>query len=545
MYNISMHLLVTDDHCELVDGMTWPVQVFRESSLHLKDQLLAEFSDAIATIHADVYAPLEDVSWAKRILITTHDRFLAYRVQAFFEGHPVFKKVKLGLVAGEDRRSLLRMRWIPLWANSESLEVIDGGPARCGACEAAIPGGLSDRTVERLPRPKHEIFEAKNGLVVIHRDVFDYIRDLIESDVETSAVHIQNKPQWSDRFIALRPLNALGYRLQVVCDESTCPSCDCPRTVVYKATNLWGSLLKEFGEFQGHIALEGKFPEENDLNIRPARVTKRVHSVAVSSALYARLSKRTKGLMEPPHGGYISMNPGENNFIDGEPKPAPKLSVPGGAGGGEDEKLRRRLEEHMRAHGMPVTRVLHDLIPSDPHVDILVAEPTPERPYFTLMTCGMSTRAMPLPDNISVDEATPYIELMLCLPRSWRMDATEDPRWNWPMHWMRQIAVFPHHEQDFVYVGHTFPNGEPPQPFSEQTQLCGWILHIPRTVEPETFCELEIDGCGILPIAMTAIHESEMGFALARNAKSRFELDQALASAGITELLRLDRPPVK
>lgn len=188
--------------------------------------------------------------------------------------------------------------------------------------------------------------------------------------------------------------------------------------------------------------------------------------------------------------------------------------------------------------------VLHELIPlSDVHIDIHVVKPTPDRPFYTLVTSGVSAQPMTLPDGVSAEDATPYIELMMCLPADWRLDRRDQKRWGWPVEWLYLLARYPHEYDQFLYVGHTIPNGDPPEPFGPGTDLCCWFTHIGRTV-PQQFHELKFNDHTILFIALSAIHESEMAFALADDPDSRYELDQKLAQAGVTEVLDPKRSPV-
>ena len=52
------------------------------------------------------------------------------------------------------------------------------------------------------------------------------------------------------------------------------------------------------------------------------------------------------------------------------------------------------------------------------HIDVHWVQPTPKRPYHTLVTSGMSDKPMTVPAGA---EHLRFAELMLCLPPEWQM----------------------------------------------------------------------------------------------------------------------------
>lgn len=208
-----------------------------------------------------------------------------------------------------------------------------------------------------------------------------------------------------------------------------------------------------------------------------------------------------------------------------------------------DERLIKAVSQHIATHLDEPADVLHELIPtSDVHIDLHIVRPTDKRPFYTVVTSGMSELAMTIPGELE-EHVTPYIELLLCLPPDWKINEMTSPRWNWPLKWLQFLAKYPHDYETWLYVGHTIPNGDPPKPFGPNTKQCCWFMRLPSSV-PEIFLELEYEDRTILFIGMTAIYQSEMKFALSREPESRYDLDQALKAAGVTELISPDRPPV-
>jgi len=205
-----------------------------------------------------------------------------------------------------------------------------------------------------------------------------------------------------------------------------------------------------------------------------------------------------------------------------------------------DNQLIQAVSSHIeRFIGKPAN-VLHELIPDDVHVDIHIVEPTEKRPFYTLVTSGMSEQPMDLPEEM-LEELTPHVELMLCLPRDWQINKRDDKRWNWPMKWLWFLAKYPFKFNTWIYVSHTIPNTEECEPFGPGTLQCCWFVRGPLTVS-EDFQTMKYRERTVAFLALTAIYRGEMEFALSKEMDSLYALDQALEKSGITELVQPARP---
>jgi hypothetical protein len=146
---------------------------------------------------------------------------------------------------------------------------------------------------------------------------------------------------------------------------------------------------------------------------------------------------------------------------------------------------------HVEKHfGKPET-VLHELVSELVHVDIHVVVPTPKRKYYTLVTSGMSDRPMTVPAGL---EELRFAELVIGLPANWPMQHAdwEDERNYWPIRLLKVLARFPHEYSTWLGPGHTLPNGDPPAPYADGTQMCCAFLG-PPVVAPQEFWKLAID----------------------------------------------------
>src|SRR5581483_7644393 len=77
------------------------------------------------------------------------------------------------------------------------------------------------------------------------------------------------------------------------------------------------------------------------------------------------------------------------------------------------------ITDHITRYIGAPTHVLHELIPQELHVDIHIVAPTKDRDFYTVVTSGMSERAMPVPEGSG---HLRFAELMICLPATWPME---------------------------------------------------------------------------------------------------------------------------
>lgn len=170
---------------------------------------------------------------------------------------------------------------------------------------------------------------------------------------------------------------------------------------------------------------------------------------------------------------------------------------------GDSENI-EAISEHIERHIGPIETVYHELISDLVHIDVHFVPATDGRQWHTLVTSGMSDRAMTVPEGW---EDHRFAELMVCLPPEWPMgeEEFESERHYWPIRWLKTLARFPHEYETWLSYFHSVPNGDPPEPFAENTELCGWIL-LPPLTAPEEFHTLKIDDdklirfCAIVPL---------------------------------------------
>jgi hypothetical protein len=136
-----------------------------------------------------------------------------------------------------------------------------------------------------------------------------------------------------------------------------------------------------------------------------------------------------------------------------------------------------------------------------------------------------------------------YAELVLCLPPTWKLSqqAFKDQRNYWPVEWLKRVARLPHEYQTWVGAGHTIPNGDPPEPFDDSTDMCCWMLAAPVWF-PEEFRELRITPQrSINFLTILPLYKSEVAYKLQHGAGV---LADRMGELQLTELMRFDRPNI-
>lgn len=211
--------------------------------------------------------------------------------------------------------------------------------------------------------------------------------------------------------------------------------------------------------------------------------------------------------------------------------------VDGSHRGGFPEEIDAHLTRYIGRYDY----VWHEIVSDAAHIDVLPFPPTPERNFWTFVTCGMSDRPMKVPADYAHEDLR-RCELVLSLPADW-VDAANPgafdlgDRW-WPIQWLKYLARFPHKYDTWLWADHSVPNGEPAKPLADGTTMMGWMLGPPRTWPRAA---IAIDVPRIWFHAIYPLYWHEMDYKLLHGSGALFDLfDQA----GVTEVMDPRRPRV-
>jgi hypothetical protein len=182
-----------------------------------------------------------------------------------------------------------------------------------------------------------------------------------------------------------------------------------------------------------------------------------------------------------------------------------------------------RIRAHVETHLGPVAGIVNAGPGYGIDLDIFHVDATETKPFHVLVTCGMSDRPMSLPEE--VDDVSPLAELVLGLDASWPFapENIGDDRYGWPLKLLASLARLPHAHELWFGPGHTVPNGNPPSPYIEGTELCG-VLLAPLVAMPPDFGRLDLGEEGTLDfIGVVPVYAEEMKLKLDRGTEALFE----------------------
>lgn len=171
-----------------------------------------------------------------------------------------------------------------------------------------------------------------------------------------------------------------------------------------------------------------------------------------------------------------------------------------------DDSNRKQIEAHVQSHIGTIKNIYSSSDEGSSDLYIAQVPPSDSRPVHTLVTSGMSDRAMSVPKP----EAPAYMELMMTLPREWQFgpDMPQEEQWSWPVHLLQALVRGAHTETGWLAWGHMIPNGEPPRPYAQTTKQCAALI-VPSLLVPTDFYELKTSSKTIVFYAVVPIYREE------------------------------------
>lgn len=155
--------------------------------------------------------------------------------------------------------------------------------------------------------------------------------------------------------------------------------------------------------------------------------------------------------------------------------------------------------------------VSHELLPLVPHIDVYAFEPTEERPFYTLITGGMSDLPQHAPEGMPVRR----VELMLYV---------EEPKDEY-INLLRWLAHLVHDQETWFSPGSTMTNGDPPRPIFEGSEL-NCYAYLAPPLEPDiNFPEdVQIDGDPLFVLWVVPLTSAECNFLRENEDETFYEL---------------------
>lgn len=341
------------------------------------------------------------------------------------------------------------------------------------------------------------------------------------SDKETSAY--QEAERGVVEHLRLETDRAFGMPLP----DSMSPGLNCHLSTFWAhRAHLPGKALG--GKFVPLLVLAGKV---HDVLIIPSK-----YWPSSLAAQWEQEVRRTAAEQEPIHEEDTPIvSEGGSTIYKYKPREASGFTLPD-----MSESNLEAISAHVEEHIGKIESVWHEIISDIVHIDVHVVPPRPERNYFTLVTSGMSDLPMSVRQGA---EDFRFAELMICLPADWKLTEKDldDERNYWPIRWLKTLARFPHEYETWLCHWHTIPNGDPPEPLAEGTQLAGFMLVPPMTTSTEFHSLLVPAVKNIHFHALIPLTSAEMEFKLKQGSDALME---RLERAKITEVVNPTRKSV-
>jgi hypothetical protein len=201
-----------------------------------------------------------------------------------------------------------------------------------------------------------------------------------------------------------------------------------------------------------------------------------------------------------------------------------------------NEETIEGVSAHIEKYIGKIDNVFHELISELVHLDIHIVNPTTEKPYYTIITSGMSDLPMTVPNQ----DVPKYAELLICLPPDWKIgeDEYEDENNYWPIRWLKILARLPHNYDTFLIPGHTVPNGDPAEPFASNTELTTMLLMNPILCD-EGFRTLQLKDRLIHFYCLIPLYNNEVELKLSKGTEALYD---GFNKNNVSELLDVKRP---
>ncbi|MCA9082933.1 MAG: suppressor of fused domain protein [Planctomycetaceae bacterium] len=202
-----------------------------------------------------------------------------------------------------------------------------------------------------------------------------------------------------------------------------------------------------------------------------------------------------------------------------------------------DEQNIEIITAHIEETVGKVEMVFHEIISDIVHIDVHWVKPTRKRPFHTLITSGMSDRPMVAPDPCREFE---YAELCVNLPADWKISqkAFSSEENYWPIRLLKFLARLPHEFETWLGIGHTVPNGDPAEPYADNTRFSCALLLPPLSLSEEFHC-LECEDRKIWFYNVVPLYEEETNYKLSKGLEAlvdRFE------KHSVSDIIDINRP---
>lgn len=233
------------------------------------------------------------------------------------------------------------------------------------------------------------------------------------------------------------------------------------------------------------------------------------------------------------------MSANDNNVVSMAGQPIYRHGEPTEWKPPQGEECIEEISRHIEKHLGKVETVFHEILSDTVHIDVHWVKPNEKYPFVRLVTSGMSDLPMSTPTGYNTPK---YMELMISLPAQWQIDeeSFKDESWYWPVRLLKVLARLPHKHNTWLGIGHTVPNGDPPEPYATNTALCGSIV-LPSVSVPDGFHKLSIsEEKEITFYSVVPLYVEEMNLKLRKGTNELLKLFDKKDIDDIVNIKRVD-----
>lgn len=138
------------------------------------------------------------------------------------------------------------------------------------------------------------------------------------------------------------------------------------------------------------------------------------------------------------------------------------------------KKELNEYEKYVKEQFGDFKEVFHEIASPDVHLDVLLIEPTKEKPYYMLVTEGAGAYKQNVPREYSKYDMD-YAEYIIYLPPAWNIKSNES-RFYWPIGELKKIARLPINTNSWLATGHTIHSNEAMTSVDASTEQNSFIL---------------------------------------------------------------------
>jgi hypothetical protein len=188
------------------------------------------------------------------------------------------------------------------------------------------------------------------------------------------------------------------------------------------------------------------------------------------------------------------------------------------------QSIETRESHYQRFFGPLSEPVMHSTDVRPVHIDIYQFAPTEERPFWTLITGGMSDRRQNVPADAG-SHIAPRAEILMYVRK--------------PEHWMfavlKGLAEMPFDDDTYLHWYHTVPNGKPMT--ARVSQLTSFFF-LPPYFEEDGFDSLIVEGDRVHILMLLPITEAEREYAMQHGSQA---LEEVMSSSDFDPVVDEER----